>query len=118
MTLGPVMFLLALLDRDLPRLVRPFIVFGRVPLFFYLLHLPLMHGIAVGLSYLKYGRADWLFSGPAGIPRFGAGYPRDYGYNLAAVYLIWIVVVVLLYPICKWFARVKQERRDIWLSYL
>jgi uncharacterized membrane protein len=118
MTLGPVIILLASLDRDVPPIVRPFIVFGRVPLFFYLLHLPLMHGIAVGLSYLKYGRADWLFAGPAGIPRFGAAYPRDYGYGLIGVYLIWIVVVVLLYPLCKWFARVKQERRDVWLSYL
>ncbi|MEP6709730.1 MAG: heparan-alpha-glucosaminide N-acetyltransferase domain-containing protein [Verrucomicrobiota bacterium] len=118
MTLGPVIILLALLDRDLSPIVRPFIVFGRVPLFFYLLHLPLMHGIAVGLSYLKYGRADWLFGGPAGIPVFGAAYPRDYGYSLLVVYLIWIAVVVLLYPLCRWFARVKQERRDVWLSYL
>jgi uncharacterized membrane protein len=119
MTLGPVIVLLALLDRHLPAIFRPFIVFGRVPLFFYLVHLPLIHGIAVGLSYLKYGRADWLFFGPAGIPaRFGAAYPRDYGYGLLWVYLIWIAVVVLLYPLCRWFARVKQERRDVWLSYL
>jgi uncharacterized membrane protein len=118
MTLGPVIVLLALLDRHLPAIFRPLIVFGRVPLFFYLLHLPLMHGIAVGLSYLKYGRADWLFLGPAGIPRFGAAYPRDYGYGLLGVYLIWIAAVVLLYPLCRWFARVKQERRDVWLSYL
>jgi uncharacterized membrane protein len=118
MTLGPVFVLLALLDRDLSPIIRPLIVFGRVPLFFYLVHLPLIHGIAVGLSYLKYGRADWLFLGPAGIPRFGAAYPRDYGYGLLAVYLIWIAVVVLLYPLCRWFARVKQERRDGWLSYL
>jgi uncharacterized membrane protein len=118
MTLGPMIVLLALLDRKLSAIFQPLIVFGRVPLFFYLLHLPLMHGIAVGLSYLKYGRADWLFLGPAGIPRFGAAYPRDYGYGLLGVYLFWIAVVVLLYPLCRWFARVKQERRSVWLSYL
>ena len=118
MTLGPVIILLALLDRDLSAIWRPLIVFGRVPLFFYLLHLPLMHGMAVGLSYLKYGRADWLFLGPAGIPVFGAAYPPDYGYGLLGVYLIWILVVVILYPLCRWFARVKQERRSVWLSYL
>jgi uncharacterized membrane protein len=56
MTLGPVIVLLALLDRHLPAIFRPVIVFGRVPLFFYLLHLPLMHGIAVGLSYLRWPR--------------------------------------------------------------
>jgi len=118
MTLGPVILLLALLDRDLSAFWRPLIVFGRVPLFFYLLHLPLMHGMAVGLSYLKYGRADWLFLGPAGIPVFGAAYPPDYGYALPVVYLIWLLVVVILYPLCRWFARVKQERRAVWLSYL
>jgi hypothetical protein len=118
MTLGPMIVLLALLDRKLSAIFQPLIVFGRVPLFFYLLHLPLMHGIALGLSYLKYGRADWLFLGPAGIPRFGAAYPRDYGYGLLGVYLIWLAVVVLLYPLCRWFARVKQERRSVWLSYL
>jgi uncharacterized membrane protein len=118
MTLGPVIILLSLLDRDLSPIFRPLIVFGRVPLFFYLVHLPLVHGIAVGLSYLKYGRADWLFLGPAGIPRFGAAYPRDYGYGLLGVYLVWIAVIVLLYPLCRWFARVKQQRRDVWLSYL
>ena len=116
-TLGPMILLLALLDRKLSAIFQPLIVFGRVPLFFYLLHLPLMHGIAVGLSYLNYGRADWLFLGPAGIPRFGADYPRDYGYGLLGVYLIWLAVVVLLYPLCRWFARVKQERRSVWLSY-
>ncbi len=118
MTLGPVIILLALLDRDLSAIWRPLIVFGRVPLFFYLLHLPLMHGMAVGLSYLKYGRADWLFLGPAGVRIFGAAYPRDYGYGLPVVYLIWILVVVILYPFCRWFARVKEERRSVWLSYL
>lgn len=118
MTLGPVILLLALLDRDLSAFWRPLIVFGRVPLFFYLLHLPLMHGMAVGLSYLKYGRADWLFLGPAGIPVFGAAYPPDYGYALPVVYLIWLLVVVILYALCRWFARLKQERRSVWLSYL
>jgi len=118
MTLGPTIMLLALLDRELPAFLRPFIIFGRVPLFYYLLHLPAMHAIAVGLSYLKYGRADWLFGGPAGVQIFAAAYPPDYGYGLPAVYFIWIAVVVMLYPLCRWFSRIKQERRDVWLSYL
>ena len=119
MTLGPVILLLAILDRDLPRFLRPLIVFGRVPLFYYLLHLPLMHAIAVGLSYIRYGRSvDGLFLGPAGIPIFAHGYPADYGYSLPLVYLVWLTVVILLYPLCSWFARVKQQRREAWLSYL
>jgi len=117
MTLGPIIVVLAVLENHVPAILRPFIVFGRVPLFFYLLHLPLMHGVATALSYLKYGRADWLFHGPAGIPRFAHVYPSDYGYGLATVYLIWIAVTIALYPLCVWFARVKQQRRDVWLSY-
>jgi len=118
MTLGPVIVLLAVLENHVPAILRPFIVFGRVPLFFYLLHLPLMHGLAIVLSYLKYGRADWLFHGPAGIGRFANVYPSDYGYGLATVYVIWIAVTIALYPLCVWFARLKQQRRDVWLSYL
>jgi len=117
MTLGPVIVLLAVLENHVPAILRPFTVFGRVPLFFYLLHLPLMHGVAVVLSYLKYGRADWLFHGPVGIERFANVYPSDYGYGLATVYLIWIAVTIALYPLCVWFARLKQQRRDVWLSY-
>jgi uncharacterized membrane protein len=118
MTLGPVIVLLAVMENHVPRILRPFTVFGRVPLFFYLLHLPLMHGLAIALSYLKYGRAEWLFHGPAGIGRFASIYPSDYGYGLATVYLIWIAVTIALYPLCVWFARLKQQRRDVWLSYL
>ncbi|MGZ5553104.1 MAG: DUF1624 domain-containing protein, partial [Chthoniobacterales bacterium] len=118
MTLGPAILLLGLLDHDLPAFLRPFLVFGRVPLFYYLLHLPLIHGIALGLSYLKYGQAAGLFDGPAGIPIFADAYPRDYGYTLPVVYVIWVIVVVLMYPLCRWFAEVKQRRRDVWMGYL
>ncbi len=119
MTLGPSLIALAALDRDLGRWARPIIVFGRVPLFFYLLHIPLIHGVAVLFSYLRYGRADWLFIMP---PFWGAeaaqAYPPDYGYGLGAVYLIWLGVVLALYLPCRWFADLKQRRRDPWLSYL
>lgn len=118
MTLGPIIILLALLDNYLPAILRPLIVFGRVPLFFYLLHLPLIHGVAIALSYIKYGRAVWLFHGPAGIPLFASAYPSNYGYGLATIYLVWIAVTIVLYPLCVWFAGVKQRRRDVWLSYL
>jgi len=67
---------------------------------------------------MKYGRADWLFHGPAGRPRFAGAYPSDYGYGLGIVYLVWVGVTLALYPLCRWFAGVKQRRRDVWLSYL
>jgi len=119
MTLGPSLIALAAFDRDLGRWARPIIVFGRVPLFFYLLHIPLIHGVAVLLSYLRYGRADWLFTVPPFWAREGAhAYPPDYGYGLGGVYLIWFAVVLALYLPCRWFADLKQRRRDPWLSYL
>jgi uncharacterized membrane protein len=121
MTLGPSIIALALFDRAEGRrvgaLARPFVVFGRVPMFYYLLHVPLMHLVALAFAYAKYGRAEWLFVNwpPPGQPQ---PEPPGYGYELWVVYLIWLGVVAALYPVCRWFAGVKSRRRDAWLSYL
>lgn len=119
MTLGPSIIAVALFDREREpgALARPFIVFGRVPLFYYLLHVPLMHLVAVVFAYVKYGHAEWLFLNwpPPGAPQLQ---PEGYGYDLRVVYLVWLGVVAALYPLCRWFAGVKRRRRDAWLSYL
>ena len=119
MTLGPSIIALALFDRErVPgALTRPFVTFGRVPLFYYLLHVPLMHLVAVVFAYVKYGHAEWLFLNwpPPGQPQLE---PKGYGYDLWVVYLVWLGVVLALYPLCRWFAAVKSRRRDAWLSYL
>ncbi|HEV7891629.1 MAG TPA: heparan-alpha-glucosaminide N-acetyltransferase domain-containing protein [Pyrinomonadaceae bacterium] len=119
MTLGPSVIALALFDRgrEPGALARPFVVFGRVPLFYYLLHFPLVHLVAVVFAYVKYGRAEWLFVNwpPPGQPQ---PEPEGYGYNLLVVYAVWLGVVLALYPLCRWFAGVKSRRRDAWLSYL
>ena len=117
MTLGPSIFALALFDRELGAWARPVIVFGRVPLFYYLVHLPLIHGIAVLLAYVQHGSAGGVLSGPTWIPRAAALYPDGYGCGLVGVYAIWIAVILVLYPLCRWFAALKQRRRDPWLSY-
>jgi uncharacterized membrane protein len=80
-------------------------VYGRVPLFFYLIHIPLIHLIAVAYSYIAFGAATWLVSGPVifwdvALP----GSPPDYGFSLAGVWAIWAVFVAALYPLCRWFA--------------
>ena len=83
-----------------------------MPLFYYLLHIPLIHLVAVVFALFKYGRANWFFLNwpqPA---------PEGYGYNLLVVYLVWLGTVAALYPLCRWFAGVKRRRRDAWLSYL
>ena len=119
MTLGPSIIAIALFDRgrEPGALLRPFVTFGRVPLFYYLLHVPLMHVVAVVFAYVKYGRAEWLFMNwpPPGQPQLE---PEGYGYDLWVVYAVWLGVVAALYPLCRWFAAVKSRRRDAWLSYL
>ena len=117
MTLGPALLLLGLLDRDAPtpRTLRPALVFGRVPMFYYLLHLPLIHGLAVIHETLRFGSASWLFGDPFG-PHAKA--VAGAGVHLWTVYLIWLLILGLLYPVCRWFADLKRRRRDAWLSYL
>jgi uncharacterized membrane protein len=115
MTLGPAILALAFFDRPLGRLARPIITFGRVPLFFYLLHIPLIHGGAVLCDYIRFGWSPLAADGPWAVRADQA--PPSYGFNLPIVYLIWISVVLILYPACRWFAGVKQRRRDVWLSY-
>jgi uncharacterized membrane protein len=118
MTLGPALLLLAALDRVTLRRTNPLMVFGRVPLFYFIVHFFVSHLLAIPLALLRYGRAAFLFT-PA--PSMGGAaniYPADYGYGLGVVYVLWIAVVVLLYPMCLWFARLKERRQDWWLSYL
>jgi uncharacterized membrane protein len=117
MTLGPAITALALFDRQPGPLGRFFITYGRVPLFFYLPHFFILHGLAIVFAYLRYGRADWLFQEPPGI-RPG-DIPKDNGYDLWVAYLVWLGVVLALYFPCRWFAGVKRRYRNVWwLSYL
>ena len=110
MTLGPSLLMLAFLERGVSRLARPLVVFGRVPLFYYIAHLLVIDVLTVGLAVARYGRrAPELFA---------QGPPADYGYGLPIVYLVWIAVVAGLYPVCRWFAAVKARRRSRWLSYV
>jgi uncharacterized membrane protein len=116
MTLGPAILALALFEArtDGGSIRRFFVTFGRVPLFFYILQWFTAHGISI-LLHLAFGKpASWLWQSPI---NFGQPQP-GIGFNLGVVYLVWIAGVLLLYPLCKWFAGVKQRRRDWWLSYL
>jgi uncharacterized membrane protein len=115
MTLGPSLLLLAWLDgRRISRLWQPLVVFGRVPLFFYVLHLYLIHALAVVAALLLHQPYDWLLHG--GFWFFGL--PEGYGHELPFVYLMWALVIVILYFPCRWFAELKRRRRDWWLGYL
>ena len=86
------------------------------PMFYFLLHLPLIHVLAVIVCYARFGAAHWMFASPD-IAHFPFTAPPGWGFELPIVYLIWISVVVTMYPLCRWFAAVKQRRTDAWLSY-
>jgi len=117
MTLGPALLALRALDGRTPRLLRPALVIGQVPLFYYLLHVPLIHLLAVAVSYARYGAVHWMFESPS-LDRYPITQPPGWPLPLPAIYLIWTAVVLMLYPLCRWFAAVKRRRADRWLSYL
>lgn len=116
MTLGPGLLLLAALDRPLPSWLLPVNVFGQVPLFFYLLHLPLIHALAVLIDFGRYGQAAWQFGWPfvAGrIPK-----PPDHGFGLLIVYLATAIIVFSLYPLCRWYAGIRRTHAGAWIRLL
>jgi uncharacterized membrane protein len=122
MTLGPALLLLAWFDRlgfSSAGLSgkNPLLVFGRVPLFYFLLHFLLIHLLAIPCAYFRYGKIAFLLDTLPSLGGSGALYPSDFGYDLGVVYGAWILVVVMMYPLCLWFSRLKDRRRGWWLSY-
>ncbi len=116
MTLGPALLLLSALDRGTPWWLHPALTFGRVPLFYFLLHFPLIHLLAVFVCYAIYGDAHWMFQS-ARLDQFPFTRPPGWGFSLPVVYAVWMAVVVSLYPLCRWFAALKARRTDWWISY-
>jgi uncharacterized membrane protein len=117
MTLGPALLMLRAFDGWTPHPLRPAVVYGRVPMFYFVLHLPLIHLLATAACYARYGAVHWMFESPD-LAHYPFTPPPGWGFGLPAVYAIWAGVVLMLYPLCRWFAGVKQRRRDAWLSYL
>ncbi|HEV8123548.1 MAG TPA: heparan-alpha-glucosaminide N-acetyltransferase domain-containing protein [Gemmatimonadales bacterium] len=116
MTLGPTIALIPLLEGARGVLARWITVFGRVPFFFYVLHIPLIHALALVVSRVRLGLVSpWLFTNhPMGNPPP----PEGYTWNLGLLYLVWAVAIVLLYFACRWFVDVKSRRDAWWLRYL
>jgi uncharacterized membrane protein len=116
MTLGPAITLIPMLERARGTFTRLMTTFGRVPFFFYVLHIPLIHFIALIVSKVRMGTVvPWIFANhPLGSGRPPAGYQ----WSLGLLYLIWLVVVVILYFACRWYADVKAKSRSSLLAYL
>ena len=120
MTLGPALVLLAWFERVSFSRTNPLIVFGRVPLFYFVLHFFAAHAIAVLLAIATYGSSAWSFMFQP-VPSMGGpapAFPAGFGWDLWVVYAVWIALVALLYPVCRWFSAVKERRREWWISYL
>lgn len=117
MTLGPTLMLLAAFENGVPRWLRPAVILGKVPLFFYVLHFYLIHLLATGASYLRFGEVDNTFRSPD-LAHFPFTQPPGWGAPLGVIYLLWITVLLLMFPLCYWYAGLKGRRKDWWLSYL
>lgn len=110
-TLGPAFFLLAFAEQWKGKFSQVLITFGRVPFLFYIAHIYLIHllatitGILLGFDPVKM-KGLFIF------------YPDGWGFGLPTIYLVWVLVLAMLYPLCRWFAKIKKTRKDWWLSYL
>jgi uncharacterized membrane protein len=102
MTLGPALMLLAAFEHARGRLAGWLAIFGQVPFFFYVVHIYLIHALAVATVVATTG--DLTRS--------------ELGFSLPAVYAVWLVVLVLLYPLCRWFGELKERRQEWWWRYL
>jgi uncharacterized membrane protein len=112
-TLGPAFIVLALLEHVQNRFTEFAKVFGRVPFFYYVLHIYLIHALTVVAFYITgYGAKDIVGQTPFLFR------PLTFGYDLWAVYLVWIGVILALYPLCRWYDRYKSTHTQWWLSYL
>ncbi|MGE0864880.1 MAG: DUF1624 domain-containing protein [Vicinamibacterales bacterium] len=130
MTMGPALLVLAWMDRGsgngaqgsggAGRWLRPLVVIGRVPLFYYVVHFWLIHVVASLLALARYGSAslDWLFMPLPSMGGAAAVFPPGFGYSLPATYLVWAAVVLAMYPLCRWCAGLKAHRTGWWLGYL
>lgn len=111
MTLGPAAILCSYVDRFKGWIKDTLIMFGRVPFTFYIFHLYIAHAIGVMIGMYQGFTLDQMST---------AFYltPKQFGLDLTGVYVVWLLVLVMLYPICRWVAEVKARRTDWWLSYV
>jgi uncharacterized membrane protein len=116
MTLGPAILLLPFLEQPRSRIARALQVFGSVPMFYYLLHIPLIHVLAMAMSVARIGSVSpWLFENhPMGMSQA----PPEYIWRLWQLYLVTAIAVVILYYACRWYAEVKRTSRKHLMSYL
>ena len=116
MTLAPVFIAIPFLERARGRVANVLAVYGRVPFFYYLLHIPAIHLAACLVSVVREGSVNpWLF---ANHPMMNPPPPDGYTWSLPLLYLVTALVVAALYVPCRWYAALKARSTSKWLSYL
>lgn len=110
-TIGPMAIICAKADKVSGWPKETLVMFGRVPFAFYVAHFYLIHLLSVFFGMAQGFEANELM-------HIFIFYPEGYGTGLLGVYLIWGGVVAMLYPFCKWMVKVKETRKNLWLSYL
>jgi uncharacterized membrane protein len=118
LTIGPALLFLSAAERPLNAFTRPLAVIGRVPMFYYIVHIFFLHALAVAAAAVSgfppaamVNLNNWVTANPQ---------LKGYGFGLDMVYAVWIGTVILLYPLCRWFDRYKRTHaaEQKWLSYL
>lgn len=116
MTLGPVIGAVGLAERWRGRAAAVLITFGRVPFFYYLLHIPVIHLAALVVSSFREGHVNTRLFGNH--PMAPPPVPDGYTWTLPLLYAVFAACVTLLYIPCRWFARLRAERRSSWMTWL
>ena len=116
-TLGPAMIFLALADKPLNSFTKRIVVFGRVPFFYYVVHIYMIHLLAMFAAILSgFGWKSMILNNKINLVPGLSGF----GFNLLTVYLVWIMLIIIMYPLCKWYGRYKRNNMSSqnWLSYV
>lgn len=113
MTIGPSLLFLAISEKVKGKIPEIISIYGRVPLFYYVIHIYLLHIIA-GILFFATGHSMSEIDFSEALPQA----PKNFGFSLLTVYFVWIICVVALYFPCKWFSDYKRTHSQWWLSYL
>ena len=111
------MIFLALADKPLNSFTKRIVVFGRVPFFYYVVHIYMIHLLAMFAALLSgFGWKSMILSNKINLVPGLSGF----GFNLLTVYLVWIMLIIIMYPLCKWYGRYKRNNMSgqNWLSYV
>lgn len=117
MTMGPALVFLAVMEKPLNRVTEKIVIFGRVPMFFYLIHIAFIHVLAILAAVLSH-HPWWVMVNLTTWVTANAQL-QGYGFSLLVVYAVWILVMALLYPLCRRFDGYKRahQAEKKWLSY-